>query len=99
MALQQLTSCRKQAEQLEQEVARLSLTAGTKVRLEALLRAAKESLAEAERLMASEKGDLPENAAKLRLWERKLLDLSLRNMLYQFIMAQGEMSVDSPHAT
>ena len=37
MALQQLTSCRKQAEQMEQEAAHLSLAAGMKVRLETLL--------------------------------------------------------------
>ena len=95
MALQQLTSCRKQAEQMEQDVARLSLSAGTKVRLEALLRAAKESLAEAELLMNAEKGDLPESAAKLQLWERKLLDLSLRNNLLNMKLGKNAIQFET----
>jgi len=95
MALQQLTTCRKQAEQMEQEAARLSLAAGTKVRLEALLRTAKESLAEAEQLMKAEKGDMPESAAKLQLWERKLLDLSLRNNLLNMKLGKNAIPFDT----
>ena len=99
MALQQLTSCRKQAEQMEQEVARLSLSAGAKVRLEALLRAAKESLAEAEQLMKAEKDNLPESAAKLQLWERKLLDLSLRNNLLNMKLGKNAIPIHKSLAT
>lgn len=94
MVLQQITSCRKQAELIEQEAARLSLTAGTKARLETLLRSAKESLTEAEQLMNAEKGDLPESAAKLQLWERKLLDLSLRNNLLNMRMGKNVIPFD-----
>ena len=95
MVLQQLTSCLKRAELMEQEVAQLSLAAGTKVRLEALLRTAKESLAEAEQLMKAEKGDLPESAAKLQLWERKLLDLSLRNNLLNMRTGKNAIPFDT----
>lgn len=95
MALQQLTACRKQTEQMEEEAAHLSLAAGMKVRLEALLRAAKESLAEAEQLMKTEKGDLPESAAKLQLWERKLLDLSLRNNLLNMKLGKNAIPFDT----
>lgn len=94
LALQQLTSCRKQAEQLEQEAAGLSMADDTKVRLGALLRMARESLAEAEVLVTSEKGDLPENAAKLQIWERKLLDLSLRNNLLNMRIGRNAIRYD-----
>ena len=95
MALQQLTACRKQTEQMEEEAAHLSLAAGMKVRLEALLRTAKESLAEAEQLMKSEKGDFPESVAKLQLWERKLLDLSLRNNLLNMKLGKNAIPFDT----
>ena len=95
MALQQLASCLKQAEQMEKEAASLSIAAGAKVRLEALLRAARESLTEAEQLMKAEKGDMQKSAAKLQLWERKLLDLSLRNNLLN--MRLGRNAIPYEH--
>ncbi len=81
MALQQIISCRKMAEQLEQEVTRLSLDSNSKVQLETLLHSAKESLVEAEKLMKSEKVVSQARLGKQLLWERKLLDLSMHNNL------------------
>ncbi|MBO4906493.1 MAG: DUF4011 domain-containing protein [Bacteroidaceae bacterium] len=91
MTRNSLLSCLKQAEQLEQEVQSLELTAGERVRLSALLRTAKESLAEVEKIVMPALGEEQETAAKLRLWERKLLDLSLRNNLLNMRMGRNAL--------
>ena len=81
MTILQLAACRRQTEQMEQEAEHLSLNVAEKNRLKAMLKTAKEALDNAERLLKSELGDGKESVAKLQLWERKLLDLSLRNNL------------------
>ena len=93
---QQLSACLKQTAQMEQEAQNLGLAPSEQVRLAALLRSAKEALAEAEKMIPQEECDgLQETAAKLRLWERKLLDLSLRNNLLN--MKLGKNAIQYEH--
>lgn len=93
---QQLSACLKQTAQMEQEAQNLGLAPSEQVRLAALLRSAKEALAEAEKMIPQEEGDgQQETAAKLRLWERKLLDLSLRNNLLN--MKLGKNAIRYEH--
>lgn len=89
---QSLSACLKQAEQMEKEAQSLGLTAGEQARLSALLRTAKDALAEAEQIVKREAGEEQETATKLRLWERKLLDLSLRNNLLNMRMGKNAIS-------
>ena len=81
MTIRQLAACRRQTEQMEQDAEHLSLNVAEKNRLKAMLKTAREALDNAERLLQSELGDGKECVAKLQLWERKLLDLSLRSNL------------------
>ena len=93
---QQLTACLKQTAQMEQEAQSLGLAPSEQVRLVALLRSAKDALAEAEKMIPQEDGDgQQEAAAKLQLWERKLLDLSLRNNLLN--MKLGKNAIRYEH--
>ena len=93
---QQLTACLKQTAQMEQEAQSLGLAPSEQVRLAALLRSAKDALAEAEKMIPQEDGDgQQEAAAKLQLWERKLLDLSLRNNLLN--MKLGKNAIRYEH--
>lgn len=93
---QQLTACLKQTAQMEQEAQSLRLAPNEQVRLAALLRSAKDALAEAEKMIPQEDGDgQQEAAAKLQLWERKLLDLSLRNNLLN--MKLGKNAIRYEH--
>ena len=93
---QQLSACLKQTAQMEQEAQSLGLAPNEQVRLVALLRSAKEALAEAEKMIPQEDGDgQQEAAAKLQLWERKLLDLSLRNNLLN--MKLGKNAIRYEH--
>ena len=93
---QQLSACLKQTAQMEQNAQSLGLAPSEQVRLAALLRSAKEALAEAEKMMPQKDGDgLQETATKLRLWERKLLDLSLRNNLLN--MKLGKNAIRYEH--
>ena len=65
---QQLTACLKQTAQMEQEAQSLGLAPSEQVRLVALLRSAKDALAEAEKMIPQEDGDgQQEAAAKLPL--------------------------------
>ena len=92
---QSLTACLKQTAQMEQEAQSLGLAASEQVRLATLLRSAREALAEAEQIMKSMQGEAQETATKLRLWERKLLDLSLRNNLLN--MKLGKNAIRYEH--
>ena len=93
---QQLTVCLKQTAQMEQEAQSLGLAPSEQVRLAALLRSAMDALTEAERMIPQEDGDgQQEAAAKLQLWERKLLDLSLRNNLLN--MKLGKNAIRYEH--
>ena len=93
---QQLSACLKQTAQMEQEAQSLGLAPSEQVRLTALLRSAKEALAEAEKMIPQKEGDgQQETATKLRLWERKLLDLSLRNNLLN--MKLGKNAIRYEH--
>lgn len=93
---QQLTACLKQTAQMEQEAQSLVLAPNEQVRLVALLRSAKEALTEAEKMILREDGDgQQETAAKLQLWERKLLDLGLRNNLLN--MKLGKNAIRYEH--
>ena len=78
---QELASGKMLIEKLTNAVAVQGLSGMAEARLKSLLNNAKEALTNAEQLMAEEMGKDSENATKLRLWERKLLDLSLRNNL------------------
>ena len=95
MTLQQLAYCLNQAEQMEKEALGLGLSAGDGTRLSKLLRTAKEALADAEKIIEADASSEKENTAKLRLWERKLLDLSLRNNLLN--MRLGKNAVVYEH--
>ena len=89
---QSLSACLKQAEQMEKDAHSLGMTAGEQARLSALLRTAKDALAEAEQIVKQGVGEEQEIATKLRLWERKLLDLSLRNNLLNMRMGKNAIS-------
>ena len=89
---QSLAVCLKQAEQMEKEAKSLGLTAGEQARLSALLRTVKDALTEAEQIVKQGAGEEQETANKLRLWERKLLDLSLRNNLLNMRMGKNAIS-------
>ena len=92
----QLSACLKQTAQMEQKAQSLGLAPSEQVRLEALLRSAKEALAEAEKMIPQDETDgQQETATKLRLWERKLLDLSLRNNLLN--MKLGKNAIRYEH--
>ena len=93
---QQLSACLKQTAQMEQEAQSLGLAPSEQVRLAALLRSVKDALVEAEKMIPQEEGDKQqETATKLRLWERKLLDLSLRNNLLN--MKLGKNAIRYEH--
>ena len=76
---QELASGKMQIEKLSNSAAGQGLSRMAEARLKSLLNNAKEALTNAEQLVAEEMGEDSENVTKLRLWERKLLDLSLRN--------------------
>ncbi len=81
---------------MEREAQSLGLTPSEQVRLAALLRSAKEALAMAEKMVPQEEGDgQRKTTTKLRLWERKLLDLSLRNNLLN--MKLGKNAIRYEH--
>lgn len=86
---QSLSVLLKQAEQMENEAQSLGLTADGQARLTTLLRTVKDALAEAEQIVKQGAGEEQETVAKLRLWERKLLDLSLRNNLLNMRMGKN----------
>ena len=93
---QKLAACLKQTAQMEQEAQSFGLIPSEQVRLAALLKSAKEALAEAEKMVSQEEGGKQqETATKLRLWERKLLDLSLRNNLLN--MKLGKNAIRYEH--
>ena len=92
----QLATCLKQVEQMERETAGLQLTADKGNRLAALLLHAKQALKNVDEFLSSNYGGpKAETAQKLRLWERKLLDLSLRNNLLN--MRLGKNAVVYEH--
>jgi flagellar biosynthesis regulator FlaF len=79
---------------MEKEAQSLGLSPSEQVRLAALLHSAKEALTEAEKMIPQDESDgQQETANKLRLWERKLLDLSLRNNLLN--MKLGKNAIHS----
>ena len=81
---------------MQNEVQNLGMAAGAQARLTAILRNVKDSLSEAERVVRFEMADdSQETSAKLRLWERKLLDLSLRNGLLN--MRLGKNAIPFEH--
>ena len=81
---------------MEKEVKDLGLTTAGQARLSTLLRSVKDALAEAEHIVHQEAPEASgESVAKLRLWERKLLDLSLRNNLLN--MRLGKNAVRFVH--
>ena len=92
---QSLSVWLKQAEQMETEAQSLGLTADGQARLTTLLRTVKDALAEAEQIVKQGAGEEQETVAKLRLWERKLLDLSLRNNLLN--MKLGKNAIRYEH--
>ena len=95
MTLQQLAYCLNQAELMEKEALGLGLSAGDGIRLSKLLRTAKEALADAEKIIQADAYSEKENSAKLRLWERKLLDLSLRNNLLNMRMGKNAIPFET----
>ena len=91
-----LTACLKQTAQIEEEAQNLGVETATSVRLSALLRTAKDALAEAEKLMnAIHPDNEADSSAKLRLWERKLLDLSLRNNLLNMRLGKNTIPFET----
>ena len=92
---QELASGKMQIEKLSNSAAGQGLSRMAEARLKSLLNKAKEALTNAEQLMAEEMDEDRENATKLRLWERKLLDLSLRNNLLN--MRLGKNAIRYEH--
>ena len=92
---QELASGKMQIEKLSNSAAGQGLSRMAEVRLKSLLNNAKEALTNAEQLVAEEMGEDSENVTKLRLWERKLLDLSLRNNLLN--MKLGKKAIRYEH--
>ena len=92
---QELASGKMQIEKLSNSAAGQGLSRMAEARLKSLLNNAKEALTNAEQLVAEEMGEDSENVTKLRLWERKLLDLSLRNNLLN--MKLGKNAIRYEH--
>lgn len=92
---QELASGKMQIEKLSNSAAGQGLSRMAEARLKSLLNNAKEALTNAELLVAEEMGEDSENVTKLRLWERKLLDLSLRNNLLN--MKLGKNAIRYEH--
>jgi len=91
-----METCLKQVSFLEREINDQNLAAVSQARLSTLLSSAREALVEAERIVSFETLDVSkESLMKLRLWERKLLDLSLRNGLLN--MHPGKNTVPFKH--
>ena len=86
---QELASGKMLIEKLTNAATSQGLSGMAEARLKTLLSRAQEALANAERLIADEAGEECENVTKLRLWERKLLDLSLRNNLLNMRMGKN----------
>lgn len=79
---QSLDDCLKQVAEIERQIKETGLTMASQTQLSSLMNTVREALAEAERLAHLEAPEASrESLAKLHLWERKLLDLSLRNNL------------------
>lgn len=79
---------------MEQDVQSLGLPTGEAIRLSELLKKAREALTEAERIVPEDIAEEKETAVKLRLWERKLLDLSLRNNLLNMKLGKNAIQYD-----
>ena len=92
---QELASGKMQIEKLLNAAVGQGLSGMAEARLKSLLNNAKEALTNAEQLMAEEMGEDRENATKLRLWERKLLDLSLRNNLLNMRMGKNAIPFET----
>lgn len=94
MAIKQsLDACLKQASVLEREAKNLDMSAKSQTRLSSLLATLNNSLAEIERIIRSETPEASEETLmKLRLWERKLLDLSLRNNLLNMRLGRNAVT-------
>ena len=91
----QLAACLKQVEQMERETAGLQLTGDKGNHLATLLLHAKQALKSVDELLqANYGGPKAETAQKLRLWERKLLDLSLRNNLLNMRLGKNAVAYE-----
>lgn len=76
-----LSAIKRQTNEMLIDATLEKLPVEQRTRLVELLLAAGNSLAQAERLFDAVGGNMIELAAKQQLWERKLLDLSMRNSL------------------
>ena len=92
---QELASGKMQIEKLLNAAVGLGLSGMAEARLKSLLNNAKEALTNAEQLVTEEMGEESENATKLRLWERKLLDLSLRNNLLNMRLGKNAIRFEA----
>lgn len=79
--LQQITACKKQITQIETNTDMQQLPAALRANMADNLKTTKAIMSQAELMLSEQIGAQGEGTAKLRLWERKLLDLSLHNNL------------------
>ena len=91
--LQLIISCRKQMLQIEESLDLQQLPAALRLTLQDNLASTKNVLRQAELAMATCTDGQTDATAKLRLWERKLLDLSLRNNLLNLRLGKNAMPV------
>ena len=94
MAIRQsLDAFHKQTSVLEREIKNLDLSSASQARLSSLFGSLNETFSEVERIIRSETPEVSGEAlAKLRLWERKLLDLSLRNNLLNMRLGKNAIT-------
>ena len=78
--LQLISTCKRQMQQIGADSDLQQLPAGVRTDLVERMEAARSAMLQAERLLAEENCE-QSGVAKLRLWERKLLDMTLRNNL------------------
>ena len=94
MAIRQsLDAFHKQTSVLEREIKNLDLSSSSQARLSSLFGSLNETFSEVERIIRSETPEVSGEAlVKLRLWERKLLDLSLRNNLLNMRLGKNAIT-------
>ena len=80
--LQLIATCRHQIRQIETDADMLQLPVDLRLSMTENMKAARSTLTQAEKWLVEQVCDnTGVGVAKLRLWERKLLDLTLRNNL------------------
>lgn len=90
-----LSSSKAQISRMKDSVSIQGLGANVEKQLESLLCKAEEALSEAFNILDSKVENTSEENVKLSIWERKLLDLSLRNNLLNMRLGKSAITFES----